>query len=88
MFQKINEKKENQNRNENKVYVSCDKNERNFNCDSFFARFDLKKHDNLNKEEHEAKSKQIIKKTLFQQIRNALLKAKKQYKLIREKKAL
>ena len=48
----------------------------------------LKKHDDLNEKEYKAKSEQIIEKTLFQRIRNALLKAKKQYKLIREKKTL
>ena len=34
------------------------------------------------------KNEQIIKETLFQQIYNALLKVKKQYELICEKKAL
>ena len=88
MFQKADEKRKNQNHDENKIHVSRDENEKNFNCDDFFACLNFKKHCNLNKKEHEAKSKQIIEKTSFQRIRNALLKAKKQHELIREKKAL
>ena len=40
----------------------------------------------MNKKKHETKNEQIVEKTLFQQIRNILLKIKKQYELIREKK--
>ena len=47
----------------------------------------LKKHCNLNKKEHETKDEQIVKRTLFQRIRNILSKMKKQHKLIHEKKA-
>ena len=88
MFQKTNEEKENQNCDKNKVYISRNKNKRNFNCDDFFVRFNFKKHDDLNEEKHKAKSKQIIEEASFQQIRNVLSKIKKQHKLIREEKTL
>ena len=88
MFQKTNEERKNQNRNENKVYVSRDENERSFNCDDFFACFNLEKHDDLNEEEHETKNEQIIERASFQRIHNVLSKTKKQYESIREKKAL
>ena len=88
MFQKTNEERKNQNRDKDKAYISRDESERNLNCDNSFARFNFKKHDDLNEEEHETKSEQIIKRTLFQRIRSALSKTKKQYELIREKKAL
>ena len=86
MFQKVNEKRKNQSCSENKVHVSRDKNEKSFDYNNSFARVSFKKHDNLNKEEHKMKSEQIIKRTTSQRIRNALLKTKKQYKLIREEK--
>ena len=86
MFQEINEKKKNEDRDENKIHVSRDKNKKSFNCDDFFVRFNFEKHYNLNKKKHETKSEQIVEKTLFQRIRNALLKMKKQHELIREKK--
>ena len=88
MFQKINEKKKNQDRDENKIHVSRDESERNFNYNDFFVRFSFKRHLNLNKKEHETKDEQIVEKTSLQRIYNALLKTKKQYKLIREKKTL
>ena len=86
MFQKTDEKKKNQNRDESKIYISRDENERNFNYDDFFARFNFKKHHDLNKKKHETKDEQIVEKTSFQRIRNALSRTKKQYELIREKK--
>ena len=66
IFQKINEKRKNQNRDEDKIHVSRDKNERNFNYDDFLARFNFKKHRDLNKKEHETKNEQIIERTSFQ----------------------
>ena len=77
MLQKTNEKRKNQNCDENKVYVSRDESERSFNCDNLLARFNLKRYNNLNEKEHEAKKKHIIKRTSFQRIRSVLLKAKK-----------
>ena len=88
MFQKTNEKKKNQSRDESKIYVSYDKNKRNFNYDDFFVRFNFKKHRDLNKKKHKTKDEQIVEKALFQRIRNVLSKTKKQHELIREKKAL
>ena len=41
MFQKINEEKENKSRDENKVHVSRNENEKSFNCDNFFVRFNF-----------------------------------------------
>ena len=41
MFQKTDEKKENKNRDENKIYVSRNKNKRSFNYDDFFVRFNF-----------------------------------------------
>ena len=66
IFQKTNEKKKNQNRDENKTRVSCDENKRNFNYDDFFVCLNFKKHCNLNKKKHETKSEQIIERTSFQ----------------------
>ena len=86
MFQKTNEEKENQSRDENKIYISHDENERNFNYDDFFVYFNFKKYCNLNKKEHETKNEQIIERTSFQRIRNILSKMKKQHKSIREEK--
>ena len=88
MFQKTDEKEKNQSRDENKVYVSRDESEKNLNCDDFFVCFNFEKHCNLNKKKHETKNEQIIERTSFQRIRNALLKAKKQHELIREEKTL
>ena len=87
MFQKINEKKKNQSRDENKTRVSYNENERNFNCDDFFVCLNFKKHYDLNKKKHEIKSEQIIERTSSQRIRNILSKTKKQHESIREKKA-
>ena len=88
MFQKINEKRKNQNRDEDKIHVSRNESERKFNCDDSFARLNFKKHCDLNRKKHETKDEQIVEKTSFQQIRNALSKTKKQHELIHEKKAL
>ena len=63
MFQKINEERKNQNHDENKVHVLRNENERKFNCDNFFVRFNFKKHRDLNRKEHETKNKQIVEKT-------------------------
>ena len=41
MFQKTNEERKNKSRDENKVHVSRNENERNFNCDDFFARLNF-----------------------------------------------
>ena len=41
MFQKTNEEKENKDRDEDKIHVSRNKNERSFNCDDFSARFNF-----------------------------------------------
>ena len=49
MFQKTNKKRKNQNRSESKIYVSRDENEKNINCNDFFARFNFKRRDDLNK---------------------------------------
>ena len=38
MFQKTNEERKNKNRDENKVHVSRNESERNFNYDNVFAR--------------------------------------------------
>ena len=57
MFQKINEKRKNQNRDENKARVSCDENKKNLNCDDLLVCFNFKKHCDLNRKEHEAKNK-------------------------------
>ena len=88
MFQKTDEKRKNQDRDEDKIHVSRDKNERNFNYDDFFARLNFKRHHDLNKKEHETKNEQIVERASLQRIRNALSRTKKQHKLIREKKAL
>ena len=87
MFQKTDEEKKNQNRDENKIHVSRDESERSFNYDDFFARFNFKKHRDLNRKGHETKDEQIVERTLFQRIRSVLSKMKKQSELIREKKA-
>ena len=65
MFQKINEKRKNQNRDKSKVHILYNKDERNFNCDDFFARLNFKKHCDLNRKKHKTKNKQIVEKTLF-----------------------
>ena len=65
MFQKTKKERKNQNRNKNKIYILRDGSEENFNCNDFLARFNFKKHDNLNKKEHETKSKQIVERTSF-----------------------
>ena len=88
MFQKTNEKKKNQSRDENKIHVSRDEDERSFNYDDFFVRLNFKKHRNLNKKEHETKDEQIIKRVSSQRIRSALSKTKKQHESIHEKKTL
>ena len=77
MLQKTNEKRKNKNRGKDKVYVSRNKSEKSFNCDDFFARFNFKKHRDLNKKKHKTKNKQIVERTLFQQIRNILSRTKK-----------
>ena len=88
IFQKTDEEKKNQNRGENKVYVSRDEGERNFNCDNFFACFNFEKHCNLNRKKHKTKSEQIIERASFQWIRSFSSRTKKQYELIREEKTL
>ena len=65
MFQKINEEKKNQNRDENKVYILYDKSERSFNRDNSLACFNFKKYNNLNRKKYETKSEQIIERMLF-----------------------
>ena len=86
MFQKTDEKRKNQNRDENKIHISRDESERNFNYDDFFVRLNFKKHHDLNKKKHETKNEQIVEKTSFQRIRNVLSRTKKQHESIREKK--
>ena len=49
-------KKKNQNRDENKIRISCNESERNFNCDDFLVCFNFKRHCDLNKKRHEAKN--------------------------------
>ena len=88
MSQKTNEEKKNQNHDKNKIYVSRDENERNFNYDDFSARFSFKKHCDLNKKKYETKNEQIVERMSLQRIRNILSKMKKQHESIREKKAL
>ena len=56
MFQKINEKKKSQSRNENEIYILCDENERNFNYDNSFVYLSFKRHRNLNEKKHETKN--------------------------------
>ena len=77
MFQKTNEAKKNQDCDENKTYISRNKNKRKFNCDDFFVRFNFKKYCDLNRKEHETKNEQIVERTSFQQIRNVLSRTKK-----------
>ena len=86
MSQKINEKKKNQSRGEDKTHVSRGESERNFNYDDFFARLNFKRHRDLNRKGHETKGGQIVEKTSLQRIRSALSKTKKQHESIREKK--
>ena len=62
MFQKTDEKRKNQSRDKNKTYISRDESERNFNYDDFFARFNFKRHRNLNRKEHETKDEQIVER--------------------------
>ena len=87
MSQKTDEEKENQDRDEGKVRISYDESERCFNCDDSFVCLNFKRHCDLNKKKHEAKNEQIIERTSFQQIRSALLKAKRQHESVREEKA-
>ena len=86
MFQKTDEERKNQNRDEDKIHVSRDENERSFNYDNFFARLNFKRHRDLNRKEHETKDEQIVERASSQRIRSALSRTKKQHKLIREKK--
>ena len=65
MFQKTDEKRKNQNRDEDKIHVSRDENERNFNYNDFSARFSFKRHRDLNRKEHEMKDEQIVERTSF-----------------------
>ena len=65
MFQKINEKRKNQNRDKNKVYISRNESKRKFNCNNFLVRFNFKKHCDLNKKKYKTKNEQILEKTLF-----------------------
>ena len=88
MFQKINEEKENQNRDKGKIHVSRDENKKNFNYNDFFARLNFKKHHNLNRKGHETKDRQIVERASLQRIRNVLSRTKKQHESIREKKTL
>ena len=88
MFQKTDEERKNQSRDEDKARVSCNENEESFNCDDFPVCPNFKRHCNLNRKEHKAKSKQIIKKTSSQRIRSALSRAKKQHESVRKEKAL
>ena len=41
MFQKINEKRKNKNRDEDKIYVSRNENKKSFNYDNFFVRLNF-----------------------------------------------
>ena len=56
MFQKTDEERKNQNRDENKTHVLRDEDEKNFNYDDFFARLNVKKHHDLNKKKHKMKN--------------------------------
>ena len=56
MFQKTDEERKNQSRDENKIYVLRDENEKNFNYDDLLVRFNFKKHRDLNRKEHETKN--------------------------------
>ena len=56
MFQKINKERKNQNRDESKAHVSHNENEKKFNCDDFFVRFNFKKHRDLNKKKYKTKN--------------------------------
>ena len=87
MSQEADGEKKNQNRDESKIYVSRDENERSFNYDDFLARLNFRKHRDLNRKGHETKNGQIVERASFQRIHNALLKMKKQHESIREKKA-
>ena len=57
IFWKTDKEKKNQSRDENKVHVSLNKNERKFNYDNLFVCFDFKKRYNLNRKEYETKNK-------------------------------
>ena len=65
MLQKINKKEKNQNCDENKIHVSHNENEKNFNRNNLFVCFNFKKYYNLNRKEHKMKNEQIIEKTSF-----------------------
>ena len=65
MLQKTDEEKENQNYDENKVYVLCNENERNFNYNNFFICFNFKRHCNLNKKNMKRKTNKSLKKRCF-----------------------
>ena len=77
MFQKTDEERKNQNRDESKIHVSHDENERSFNYDDSLARLNFKKYRDLNKKKHKIKNEQIVEKTSFQRIRNVLSRTKK-----------
>ena len=66
-------KKKNKNRNDDKVHVSRRKNVRKFDNHDFFICIDAEKRNNINRKKHEAKSRQIVNETLFQQIHHAQL---------------
>ena len=88
MFQKTNEERKNQNHNKDKIYISRDESERNFNYNNSFIRFNFKKYCNLNEKKHETKNEQTVEKTLLQRICNIMSKIKKQHKLIRKEETL
>ena len=76
IFQKTDKERKNQNRNENKIYILYDKNEKNYYYDDSFIYLNFKKYYNVNRKKYKAKSKQIVEKALFQRICNVLLKTK------------
>ena len=59
-------KENNQNYNENKIYISRDKSEKISNYNNFLIRFNFEKHCDLNRKKYKKKNKQIIKRTLLQ----------------------
>ena len=52
----INKREKIKNRNENKIYISREKNKRNFNCDNFFVYFNFKKYCNFNRKKYKTKN--------------------------------
>ena len=66
MFQKVDKERKYQSRDENKIYISRDENERNFNYDNFFARFNFKRHCDLNRKKYKTKNEQVVERTLLQ----------------------